>query len=82
MATPNPYQGTAPGQIDLWASDGYHASAYGYYLEALIAFGAITGRDPKSLGQNETAARELEISPTLATRLQQLAHDELAARKR
>jgi hypothetical protein len=82
FATPNPYKGTGPGQIDLWAVDGYHASAYGYYLEALIAFGAITGRNPISLGQNETAAAELGISPTQATRLQQLARDELAAHKR
>jgi hypothetical protein len=81
FATPNPYKGTGPGQIDLWAWDGYHASTYGYYLEALIAFGAITGRNPTSLGQNETAAAELGISPAQATRLQQLAHDELAAQK-
>jgi hypothetical protein len=82
FATPNPYKGTGPGQIDLWAWDGYHASAYGYYLEALIAFGAISSKDPTSLGQNETAAVELGISPTQAARLQQLAHEELAAQKR
>jgi hypothetical protein len=81
FATPNPYKGTGPGQIDLWAWDGYHASAYGYYLEALIVFGAITGKDPVSLGPDETAATELGISPTQATRLQQLARDELAAHK-
>jgi hypothetical protein len=82
FATPNPYKGTGPGQIDLWAWDGYHASAYGYYLEALVAFGALTGKDPISLGQNETAATELGFSPAQTTRLQQLAHDELAAQKR
>ena len=79
FATPNPYKGTGPDQIDLWAWDGYHASVYGYYLEALIAFGAITGRDPSSLGGGETAALELGISPAQATRLQQVAHDELGA---
>jgi len=82
FATPNPYKETGPGQIDLWASDGYHASAYGYYLEALVAFGAITGKDPQALGKQETAAAELGISPTQATRLQQIAHDELATQKR
>jgi hypothetical protein len=82
FATPNPYQGTGPGQINLWAWDGYHASAYGYYLEALVAFGDITGRDPLSLGQQETAAAELGFSPAQASRLQQIAHDELAAQKR
>ena len=79
FATPNPYKGTGPGQIDLWAWDGYHASAYGYYLEALVAFGAITGRDPPSLGPDETAAAELGISPAQASHLQQIAHDALAA---
>jgi hypothetical protein len=82
FATPNPYKGTGPGQIDLWASDKYHASAYGYYLEALVAFAAITGKDPRSLGQSETAAADLGISAAQATRLQQIAHDELAAQKR
>jgi hypothetical protein len=81
FATPNPYKGTGPGQIDLWAWDGYHASVLGYYLEALVAFGAITAKDPLSLGQGETAAAELGISPAQATRLQQIAHDELARAK-
>jgi hypothetical protein len=82
FATPNPYKGTGPGQIDLWASDNYHASTYGYYLEALVAFGAVTNKDPRSLGQGETAAAELGISPAQAIRLQQIAHDELAFGKR
>jgi hypothetical protein len=82
FATPNPYQGTGPGQINLWASDSYHASAYGYYLEALVAFGAITARDPASLGPRETAAAELGISPAQASRLQLIAHDQLASEKR
>ena len=82
LATPNPYRGEGPGQIDLWAYDNYHASAYGYYLEALVEFGAITGKDPLSLGPRETAAQELGISPAQATALQQIAHDQLAAEKR
>ena len=81
LATPNPYKGEGPGQIDLWAYDNYHASAYGYYLEALVEFGAITGKDPLSLGPRETAAKELGISPAQATALQQVAHDQLAAEK-
>jgi hypothetical protein len=81
LATPNPYKGEGPGQIDLWAFDNYHASAYGYYLEALVEFGAITGKDPLSLGPRETAAMELGISPAQATALQQVAHDQLAAER-
>ena len=82
FATPDPYKGEGPGQVDLWAFDNYHASTFGYYLEALVEFGAITGKDPLSLGPKETAAQELGLSPAQATTLQQIAHDQLAAEKR
>ena len=36
FADPNPYDGITPGQLNLWASDSYHASDYGYYLHALV----------------------------------------------
>ncbi len=77
LADANPYDGIEAGKVDLWAYDNYHASAFGYYLEALIVFGAITGRDPASLGPREQAALELGFSPALATALQQVARDEL-----
>jgi hypothetical protein len=79
VADPNPYDGVAPGQVNLWTYDNYHGSTYGYYLEALMVFGRITGRDPLALGPRETAASELGLSPAQATALQQIAHDELAA---
>jgi len=75
IADPNPYDGIAPGKIDLWADDQYHASTAGYYLEALIIFAGVTGRDPRKLGKNERAARELGVSPALAARLQGIAED-------
>jgi hypothetical protein len=56
LAAPNPYEGVAYGKVDLWAFDNYHASSFGYYLEALMIFGTITGRDPRTLGAHETAA--------------------------
>src|SRR5262249_21026085 len=77
-AAPNPYEGIAFGRFDRWAYDHYHASAYGYYLEALMMFGAVTGRDPRSLGR-ETASDELGLSPEQTAALQQIAHDQLAA---
>lgn len=77
-AAPNPYEGVAFGQFDLWSFDHYHASTYGYYLEALMVFGAVTGRDPRSLGR-ETASDELGLSPEQTAALQQIAHDQLAA---
>jgi hypothetical protein len=79
FATANPYTATPAGQVDLWAWDNYHASAYGYYIEALMVFGAVTGKDPRSLGEKEGAAAELGISPGQAAAMQQIAHDELAA---
>ena len=80
LADANPYGHMDGGKVDLWAPDGYHASVYGYYLEALMDFGAITGADPRSLGARETAAPTLGITPEQATALQAIAHDQLVAR--
>lgn len=78
FADPNPYDGVAFGQVSLWTWDQYHASAEGYYLEALVEFGAITGRDPRSLGPRERAAEDLGINPEIARRLRDVAAAELA----
>jgi hypothetical protein len=81
IADANPYDGTGFGQVDLWAYDHYHASAHGYYLEALLIFGRVTGRDPRSLGAKEKAAFDLGIAPETAAALQQIAFETLAADK-
>src|SRR5579864_41274 len=78
VADPNPYDGIEAGKLDLWTYDNYHASTHGYYLEALVIFGSVTGRDPRSLGQNECSAYELGISRAEARALQQVAFDQLA----
>jgi hypothetical protein len=60
VAEQDPFLVNQPaGQIDLWDSDpllacctvpiGYHPSAYGDYLNALVLFGEITGIDPTTL---------------------------------
>ena len=59
--------------------DFHLASTYGYYLEALVVFGRVTGRDPRSLARNECSAFELGLSTAEAGKLQQIAFDELAA---
>jgi len=82
VADPNPYDGITPGQVDLWARDHYHASADGYYLEALMVFGEVTGRDPRSLGDGECSAFELGITPADAKKLQQVAFDQLAGTRK
>lgn len=78
FADDNPYNGINPGQVNLWASDSYHASNLGYYLHALMDFGAITGLDPRTLGAAETAAAALGISGAQAVALQNIAAAQLA----
>ena len=79
VAGADPYAGVPAGKINLWAWDSYHASAYGYYLEALMDFSRVTGRDPQSLSDAETVADDLGFSKPQTHALQQIAHDELAA---
>lgn len=78
LADPNPYDGVESGKLNLWTYDNYHASTYGYYLEALVIFGSVTGRDPRSLGDNECSGYELGLSRTEVKALQQTAFDQLA----
>ena len=79
LADPNPYDGIDRGKIDLWTYDHYHASSYGYYLEALVVFGNLTGVDPRSLGENECSGYELGMSRSQVKGLQQAAYDQLAS---
>ena len=72
------YNVARPGDpMNLWWDDYLHASKYGSYLDALVMFGAITGRDPQSLGSNEQAAHDLGISSADARTLQQVAGQQL-----
>jgi hypothetical protein len=79
VADPNPYDGVTFGQVDLWTYDHYHASTFGYYLEALMIFGDLTGLDPRSLGKSERCAFELGLSQEQAVALQKVAYDQLSA---
>lgn len=72
FADPNPFNGITAGQVNLWASDSYHASAFGYYLHALVDFGTITGQDPTVLGW-DTAARDLGFTAAQAMAMQGFA---------
>jgi hypothetical protein len=80
LADDNPYDGIAPGKLNLWTHDSYHASTFGYYLEALLVFGKVTGKDPLSLGESETVAEDMGFSKPQTHALQQIAHDQLASR--
>lgn len=79
VADANPYDGIDAGKVDLWARDYHHASTFGYYLDGLMIFGAITGRDPRSLGEDECAGVELELSAAQVAALQRVAFEQLAA---
>ncbi len=79
VADTNPYDGITPGQINLWASDSYHASNYGYYLHALTVFATTTGIDPRTLGGQENAAVELGFSASEAYALQSIAWEQVSA---
>jgi hypothetical protein len=79
VADANPYDGIEGGKLNLWTYDHYHASTAGYYLEALLIFGRVTGRDPRSLGDNECSAYELGLPRAEVKSLQQVAFDQLVA---
>ena len=79
VADPNPYDGIDAGKLNLWTYDSYHASTHGYYLQALVIFGTLTGLDPRSLGDNECSACELGMSRAEVRALQQVAFDQIAA---
>jgi hypothetical protein len=78
VADANPYDGIDASKVNLWTYDSYHASTYGYYLQALVIFGSVTGLDPRSLGDGECSAFELGLSRAEAKSLQQVAFDSIA----
>lgn len=79
VADLDPYDGIDAGKLDLWTYDGYHASVYGSYLEALMIFGSVTELDPRVLGAGECSGFELGLSAQQVSALEQVAFDQLAA---
>lgn len=72
------YMVTVPGEpVNLWWYDGLHASRYGSYLDALVQFGTLTGRNPRMLGAQEHAAQTLGIAVADAQQLQEIAARQL-----
>jgi hypothetical protein len=80
-ARANPYDDSGANKMNLWAYDSYHASSFGYYLEAAMDFGKVTGKDPMMLALKgiDHVAEDLGISPQQQQTLLKLAHDGLAA---
>lgn len=77
-ADANPYDGIDYARMPLWSYDQYHASSYGYYLEALVVFARVTGIDPRTLGAAEGAAGDLGFSQAETAALQEAAHAAIA----
>ena len=48
-------------------------------FRSLLVFGRVTGRDPLGVGVNETSIRALRLDPAVIAKLEQIAHDQLAA---
>lgn len=79
VADRNPYDGVDGDKLNLWSGDNHHASAAGSYLEALMAFARLTGRDPRSLGSGSVAARAMNLTAAQTTALQEVAYRQLLA---
>jgi len=81
IADNNPYDDMGASKMNFWAYDGYHASSFGYYLEAALDFGKVTGKDPMilSIKGKDHVAEDLGISPIQQQQLLKLAHDSLAS---
>lgn len=73
IADRNPTDGIDAGKVDPWNVDGYHASAFSSTMEAFIAFGRITGIDPRTLGANDAAAAGMGLTPAQTTAAEALA---------
>lgn len=84
-ADPKPTSGVpSGGLIDLWAGDDYHASDYGYYVEALMDFAVITGFDPRDFGATCQVAKDIKVldgtnAKNIVVKLQQAVYDEYMA---
>lgn len=62
VADRDPYDGIDAGKVNLWGPDSYHLSAWGSYLEALVLFGQLTGRDPARAGAASRAGLDLGLT--------------------
>jgi hypothetical protein len=81
IADNNPYDDLGASKMNLWAYDSYHGSNFGYYLEALLDFGKITGLDPRMLDGKTRVPEALGISPAQSRALMQVAYDTLQGAK-
>lgn len=66
----------ADPNLPLYGSDGFHPSALGTYLAALVVYEGITGHDARSLPrQAVVAGQTLDVSAGVVALLQRVAHE-------
>ena len=78
VADPNPYDGIAPDQVDLWTTDHYHASSYATIWRRWLSSGplpdSIHGRLATenvpvwSWGSRDLRSRRYSRSPSISSR--------------
>jgi hypothetical protein len=65
--------------LALYGPDGFHPSAMGTYLAALVVYEGITGHDARSLPQEAVVAgQRLSLSGGTVVLLQRVAHETVA----
>lgn len=79
VADRDPFDGIDAGKVNLWGPDSYHFGPWGSYLEALVIFGRLTGRDPQGLGPDSRAGRDLGLTPAQVQAAQRVAARQLQA---
>ncbi|MGZ8781953.1 MAG: SGNH/GDSL hydrolase family protein [Gaiellaceae bacterium] len=67
--------------LPLYGPDGFHPSALGTYLAALVVYAGLTGREPPAVEFSiDRPGFQLDVSPARARLLRASASDALAAR--
>lgn len=62
VADRNPFDGIDAGKFNLYWPDGFHFGRWGSYLQALVVFGQLTGRDPAGLGTADRVGLDLGLT--------------------
>jgi hypothetical protein len=70
---------TAGARVPLYGPDGFHPSALGTYLTALVVYEGLTGRDVRTLPLTvAVAGKRLQVPTATVRLLQRVAHETVA----
>ncbi|MES2658953.1 MAG: SGNH/GDSL hydrolase family protein [Verrucomicrobiota bacterium] len=72
----DPDAGPSAGKINVWGTDNYHGSNYGYYLSAMFFYKHVLGGDPRVLPTGTgSAVAGLGLIVSSSEALQEIAYD-------